>query len=160
MFDGLEDVIETNIWPFSVTLTLNAVIHFFHRTFWLLVMYHQTKFGCQGVNSSENIVEKIIWALAVTLTLKAAMTTKCLHDSCSWCCITIPNLVTKCFVIQKISSGQTFTNIFNLCYDLDCTTPIFPLDIPAYDNILSNQVWLQTNQQFRRYNRNSHILIT
>ena len=33
---------------------------FFHRTLWLLMMY-QTKFGCQGINSSENIVERVIF---------------------------------------------------------------------------------------------------
>ena len=28
----------------------------------------------------------------------------------------------------------------------------------AYDAVLKNQVWLQTDQQCRRYNRNSHVL--
>ena len=161
MFDGLEDVIETNIWPFSVTLTLNAVIHFFHRTLWLLMVYHQTKFGCQGTNSSENIIERVIFWLYEPLTLKMATTTKCPHDSGSWCCITIPTLVTKCFVIQKILSRQTFTDILNLLCDLDLdrSNPIFSQNTPAYDAVLSNQVWLQTDLQFRRCNRNSHILI-
>ena len=33
----------------------------------------------------------------------------------------------------------------NLHYDLDlkCSNPIFQLDTPAYDAVLSNQVWLQ-----------------
>ena len=53
------------------------------------------------------------------------------------------------------------TNILNPCCDLDLehSNPIFPQNTPAYDAVLSNQVWLQTDQQFRRYNRNSHILI-
>ena len=57
----------------------------------------------------------------------------------SWCCITITNLVTKCSVIQKISSGQTFTDILNLCCDLDLehSTPIFPQNTPAYEAVLS-----------------------
>ena len=60
-----------------------------------------------------------------------------------WCCITIPGLITKCSVVQKISSGQIFINILNLCCDLDLkhSNPIFPLDTPAYDAVLSNQVW-------------------
>ena len=37
--------------------------------------------------------------------------------------------------------------------------PIFPQDTPAYDAVLSNQVCSQTDQQFRRYSKNSHILI-
>ena len=59
-------------------------------------------------------------------------------------------------MIQKISSGQTFTDILNLhCdHDLEHINSIFPQDTPAYDALLSIQVWLQTNQQFRRYNKN------
>ena len=70
------------------------------------------------------------------------------------------NLVTKCSVILKIS-GQTFTDILNLHCDLDlkCSNPILPHGTPAYDAVLSNQVWLQSDQQFRIYNRNSHILV-
>ena len=48
------------IGALAVTLTLKAVIQFFHRTLWLMMMYHQTKFGCQGINSSENIAERVI----------------------------------------------------------------------------------------------------
>ena len=81
---------------------------------------------------------------------------KRLHYSGSWCCITIPNSVTKCSESQKISSRQTFTDISNLHGDLDleCKNPIFPQDTLAYNAVLSNQVWLQKDQQFRRYNKN------
>ena len=77
----------------------------------------------------------------------------------SWCCITIPSLVTKRFAVQKISSGQTFTDNLNLHWDLDleCSNSIFPQDTTAYDAVLSNQVWLQMDQQFGRYSRNSHV---
>ena len=97
----------------------------------------------------------------MALTLKIATTAKCQHDSGSQCCITILNSVTKCSVVQKVSSGQTFTDISNLRCDLDLeySNPIFPQDIPVYDAVLASQVWLQTNQQFRRYNRNSHNFI-
>ena len=46
---------------------------------------------------------------------------------------------------------RTFTNILNLHCDLDheCSNPIFPQDTLAYDAVLSNQVWLQMDQQFR-----------
>ena len=70
-------------------------------------------------------------------------------------------MVTKCFVVQKIPSRQAFTNIFNLHCDLDLegSNPILPQDTPAFDAVLSNQVWLQVGQQFIRYSKNSHILI-
>ena len=56
---------------------------------------------------------------------------------------------------------QTFTDILNFCCDLDFerSNPIFPQDTLAYDTIPPNQVWLQTDQQFKRCSRNSHILI-
>ena len=70
-------------------------------------------------------------------------------------------LTTKCSVVQKISSEQAFTNILNLRYglDLERSNLIFPKDTLAYDSVLSNQVWLQTDQLFKRYSKNSHILI-
>ena len=45
----------------------------------------------------------------------------------------------------------TVTKILNLRHDLDLEScnPIFQQDSPAYDAVLSNQVWLQTDQQFR-----------
>ena len=62
-------------------------------------------------------------------------------------------------MVQKISSRQTFTDIFNLCCDLDLehSYPIFPQDTLVYNAVLSDQVWLQTDQQFGRYSRNSPI---
>ena len=61
---------------------------------------------------------------------------------------------------EKISLGHTFTDIINLCCDLDLeySNPIFSQNTLAYDAVLSNQVRLQTNQQFRRCKGNSHIL--
>ena len=46
--------------------------------------------------------------------------------------------------------------------DLESSNPVclfFPQDTPAYDAVLSNQVWWQMDQQFSRYSRNSHIVI-
>ena len=78
-----------------------------------------------------------------------------------WGCITVPGLVTKCSVVQKISSGQTFAYIIKLRCDLDLqrSNPIFPQGPPVCDAVLTNQVWLQMDQQFRRYSKNSLILI-
>ena len=38
---------------FAVTLTLNAVIKFSHKTLWLMMLYYQTKFGCKWTSSLE-----------------------------------------------------------------------------------------------------------
>ena len=57
--------------------------------------------------------------------------------------------------IQKISSRQTLTDILKFCCDLDLehNNPISPYNTLAYDNVVSNQVWQQKDQQFKRYSR-------
>ena len=124
-----------------------------------MMMYHQTKFGCQRISSSEDIVAIVIFWL-YKLSLWPWHWRQCTNFSTwhsgSWCYITIPSLVTKWSVAQKISSRQTFTNILNLCCDVDLerSSPIFcPQNTPASDDVLTNQVWLQTDQQFRTYSK-------
>ena len=48
----------------------------------------------------------------------------------------------KSFVVQKISSGQIFIDIFNLRCDLDLerSNPIFQQDSLAYNAVVSNRV--------------------
>ena len=67
----------------------------------------------------------------------------------------------KIFCGSDNTVGTVFTDILNLHCDLDleCSNPILPQNTPAYDAVPSNQVWLQTDQQFKRYSKNSHILI-
>ena len=59
---GSEDIIQTNIHSvtfssFTVTLTMNTVTQFLHRTHLLIILHYQTKFGCKQTSSLENIVE-------------------------------------------------------------------------------------------------------
>ena len=60
-----------------------------------------------------------------------------------------------------IPTGCLGSNILNLRCDLDLerSNPIFPQDTPAYNAVPSNQVWLQTDQKFRRNSKRSHIMI-
>ena len=46
---------------FAVTLTLNAVIPFFHRTLLLMMLYYQTKFGCKPTSCLEDKTEVVIF---------------------------------------------------------------------------------------------------
>ena len=59
---------------------LSTVIQYFHRTFWLLVGYHQTKSACKSITGSENnSIDShilIISVFPVTLTMKGQQ-----HDS-------------------------------------------------------------------------------
>ena len=63
MFGSLEDIIwtTTNSLTLQCDLDLEVSSPFFHKTHWLMMLYHQTKFGPQGINSSENIVERVIF---------------------------------------------------------------------------------------------------
>ena len=135
-----------------------------------MTMYHKTKFGCQGVNSSEDIVERVVFLIIYTPSLWPwhwrRWTKFSAWHSGSWCCITIPSLVTKYSAVQKISHGQSPT-YWAFAVTLTLNAVIIFLSFffflyktpPAYDAVLSNQVWLQIDQQFRKYSRNSHILI-
>ena len=51
----------------------------------------------------------------------------------------------KMFCGSEDIVGLTFTNILNLCYDLDLerSNSMFPQNTLAYDAVLQNQVWLQ-----------------
>ena len=44
----------------------------FHKAVWLIIVCHQTEFGCKGITSAGDIVETIIWPHTVTLILKIA----------------------------------------------------------------------------------------
>ena len=114
-----------------------------------------TKFGCKPTSNLEDTTEIVLfWVYKPKLWPWhwTQWTNFSAWHSGLWSCITIPGLVTNCPVVQKISSGETLTNILNLCCDLDLqhNNSIFPQDTPAYDAVLSNQVWLQTYQLFRR----------
>ena len=54
----------------------------------------------------------------------------------------------KMFCGSEGISWQTFTNILNLCCNLDIerSNAILPEDTLAYDAVLANQDWLQTDQ--------------
>ena len=167
MFGGLENVIWINI----DILTLRCDLDLECKN----PIFPQDAFAYDNLSSDHDWLPKnqqfrryssqsnilIIWALAVTVTLKTANNFCFAWHSGSICSITIPSLVTKCFVVQRISPGQIFTDILNLRCDLDLehSNPIFPQDTLAYNVVLPNRVWLQPDQQFGRHSRNSHILI-
>ena len=146
-----------DILNFCCDLDLKHKVPFFHRTLQPMMLYRQTRFVCKPTSSLEDTTEMVIfWSYKPSLWPRhwTQWTNFSAWHCCLWCCITIPGLATKYSVVQKISSGKTFTNIFNLHCDLDLerSNPIFPQDTPAYDTVLSNQVWLQ----IRRY---GHTLI-
>ena len=128
------------------------------------MLYYQTKFGCKWTRSLEDREAIVIfWLYKPSLWpwYWRQLTNFSEWHSGSWCRITIPSLVSKWSAVQKISSRQTFINKLKLyCdFDIEYSHPIFAQDTLVYDVVLSNQVWLQTDQLFRRYSRNSLIFI-
>ena len=67
MFGGLEDIIWINIDNLTPRCDLDlecsnpVCFCFFHQTLWPMVSYHQTKFGCQRISSSEDILVRVIF---------------------------------------------------------------------------------------------------
>ena len=91
------------------------------------------KFGCKPTSSLEDTTEIVIFWLYKPLLWPwfwTQWTKFSARHSGIWCYTTISGLATKCSVVQKILSGQTFTNILNLCCDCDLerSNPIFPQD--------------------------------
>ena len=156
-----------DVSAFAVMLTLNIAIHSTYKTMVMIRMYHPTKFDCKTIRNSVNIKQNIkksyfdhnfmspyiliIQAHIMTLTLKLANQLFSWHSGSKWF-FTIPSLVTNSSVVQKISSGWTFTEILNHCCNLALkhSNLILLLATPAYC-IPSNQIWLQSiDQQFRK----------
>ena len=154
------------VWTFSVTLTLNAVIQFLHRTLQLIMLYYQTKFGCKQTRSLGDRAEIVIfwlnkpvlwpWVVNQFFCMTLWLTMLYYHTKFSIKMISgseniilinihkqLTNILNLCCHLdleRSNPSGQTFTDILNLCCDLDLehSNPIFPQDTPAYDGVLSN----------------------
>ena len=161
------DKYSLTFWTSIVTLTLNVVILFFHRTPRLMMLYYQTKFGFSLKDTTEIVTFLLYmpslwtWHWTRWISFWGCCFLFEWHSGL-WCGITIPGLVIKCSLVQKISSGQTFTNICNLPCDLHLKgrNPIFPQATPSYDVLLTNWVCLKMGQQFEDKEKNSQILIT
>ena len=140
-------------------------------TLWLLMLHHNTKFGNKMFVSLEHIIWTNIDALTLCCDLDLDFSNPFFFSfvlvvffhRTLWLMMshTTSSLVAKYSVVQKILSGQTFTDILNHCCDLDLerSNCIFPQDTPAYDTVLSSYVWLRMDKQFITYSRNSHTLL-
>ena len=147
-------------WIFAVTLTLKALLQFYSKDTLAYDDVSSDQFWLPKNQQFKNYSWKnhilIMRALAVTLTLKIANKSFCITLGLMMLrhCTKLGTKKKKnSSVVQKTSSGQTFSDILNLRCDLDLehSNPIFQKDTPAYYAVQSNQVWLQTEQYFRRY---------
>ena len=159
MFGGLENVIRTNteILTLHYDLDLDAVmLLFFTRHSGLL--WCTIRFSLVAEESTVQTDSRVIFSSYELLLWPWPWWQQTffffLHDTLAndAASTSISSLVTKCSEVQKISSRQIFTDILNLCCDLDLehSDPHFSQDTLAYDGVLSNKVWLQTDQPFRR----------
>ena len=116
----------------DLDLDHNRAIQSFHQTVQLMMMCHQTMFSCKRISSSEDIfiLEShilILWSFTVTLTLKTA--------------------------IQSFWKTIWLMTFWNFAVTLNTAIQFLSQDTPVYDNVPFNHVWLQKDQQFRRYIR-------
>ena len=58
-----QDKHSLTFWILAVTLTLNTVIRFFHRTLWLVMLYYSPKSGWKWTCSLEDIVQIVAFCL-------------------------------------------------------------------------------------------------
>ena len=156
-------------------MTLKIANQSFCMTFQLMTMHHYTKFG----NKMFGGVENNMWTNSEILTLRCDLD---LERSKPFFFLTrYSGLWLSDQVWLRISTSEDtvervifwsykpllwawpwwqhrLTDILNLCCDLDLerSNPIFPHDTLAYA-VLSNQVWLQTDNHFRRQSRKSHF---
>ena len=121
------DIAQMNIhWnyePFcDLDLDHNRAIQTFHKTSQPMMMYHQTKFRCKRISSSEDLLSShilITWSFTVTLTLKTAKKKNFLETI--W--LIMMHHHTK-FGSKRLSNSEDifYTNFhqhFEICCDLD-----------------------------------------
>ena len=158
-------------------MTLNTAIQFLHKTLWLMIMYHQTKFLRKRISSSEDIVETVTsWSMSPCCDLDLEDSKPyepcCdldLEDSKPIFCMAIPaydNVSPYQVWLQnswrlRRSHVDKHIKIFwtPLCCDLDleCTNPfLLWQDTLDYNDVPLDQVWLAKIQQFWRYSRKSN----
>ena len=80
------DELSLEFWTSSVTLTVTTTVqsNFFHKTIHLMMMYHQTKFSCKRISSSDNIPKShilIVLSLTVILTLTTTEQSNFFHKT-------------------------------------------------------------------------------
>ena len=120
------------------------------------MLYHQTKFGCQRINSSENTVERVIfWSYEPHCDLDLEDSNSIFHMTL-WLMMLHHHTI---FGNKIFCDSENIIRIKIQLHYLKSSNLLFPQNTLAYDAVLSNKVWLQTDQQFRRYIRSSHILI-
>ena len=71
-----------------------------------MMMYHPIKFGCKQIDSSADMVETVIFDQMSSNSDPELEDSKpiFLHDTGSWCYITIPSLVTEGSAGEEVSS--------------------------------------------------------
>ena len=105
--NGITDKHSIQFCTITVTFILNTKI----QSLFLIIMHHQTKFGCKMITSSEDIIETINYDCMCPQyepDLSNSKTNPFAWDSGSWWHIALLCLATKGWIIQKISSRQTF----------------------------------------------------
>ena len=140
-------------WTFTVTLTLNALVIFF------------SSFS-QDIQASDDVPLNQVWLSAVERHISPCCDFEPEDNKPIFLHNILANVDASSYQVwlQRFGSLEdtfkTNTDILNFHFDLEPegSNPIYKtLLTPAYDDVPSNQVWLQKDQQFRGYSKNSQI---
>ena len=160
-FSSWGDIVQMNIhWNSELfcdfDLDHNRANQSFHKTIHLMMICHQTKFSCKKISSSADMVETVTFDQTSPHCDPELQDRKpiFLHDTLVHD-VTSPYQVwlQKGWAVEEILSKWTFTGILKLSVTLTLTTTeqsnLFTQDNPPYDDVPSNQVYLEKDQQFR-----------
>ena len=143
-------------WTFTVILTLKTKIWFLHKALQLMMMYHPIIFGYKKISTSADMVETVIFDQMSPHSHSDPRLedrkTIFLHDD-----VASPYQV---WLNRRFRSGGDIIQI-NIPWNSEPflwpwagpkqSNPIFSQNNPPYDDVPSNQLWLQKDQQFRKY---------
>ena len=138
-----------------MTQTLNTGSRYFHKILWLMMIYHQTKFGCKIIPSSEGIVLLLYLSTCHDLGLKGSISVF-LHDSLSYIwCNTKLSLLTKGQAVRMRTSRQSLDTWRETSGQVDMLILTYPPPIPptllwqvhmnSADTLQMNSVCIQKN---------------
>ena len=106
-----------------------------------MIMYYQTKFGCKRISSSKHALSYFGHSSSCIM----------MHHNTKFGNKMLGGL-------DNIIRANMNILIIHCGLDPECSNPTFSQDTLAYDDVTSDQVWLPSNQQFRKYSRKNHIL--
>ena len=120
----------------TFAVTLNTPKNCFHKTFCLVLMHHQRKFGSKRISSSKDIIQSYLDSMNhAALTLKIVTQFLCMTPQLMMYHHT--KLSYKRFIIHNFERllWVHYSSVLNICCDPEHRHPLFSLGILVYDGL-------------------------